>query len=119
LDLIGRVDVHALSHITGGGLAANLARVLPDSVSVRVDRGTWELPPIFSLVQDVGGLAASDIEEALNIGVGMVALVPADAAEAAIGVMGGYGIDAWVAGEVAGAGEFGPGATVTLEGAHR
>ena len=119
LDLLDQVEVHALSHITGGGLASNLARVVPDSVSVRVDRGTWELPPIFSLVQAVGDLAQADIEEALNIGVGMVALVPADSADAAIQALGQHGIDAWPAGDVADAGAYGDGGTVALDGSHR
>jgi phosphoribosylformylglycinamidine cyclo-ligase len=118
LDLIARTDVHALSHITGGGLAANLARVLPTDVHVTIDRASWALPAIFGLVQEVGGLAQSDLEEALNIGVGMVALVPADAADAALGVLAEHQIAAWVAGEVAAAQpDSGPG-TVQLTGSH-
>jgi phosphoribosylformylglycinamidine cyclo-ligase len=119
LDLLDRVEVHALSHITGGGLAANLARVVPDSVSVRVDRSTWELPPIFSLVQGVGSLAQSDIEEALNIGVGMVALVPADSVDSTVRALDQHGIHAWPAGDVAEAGAHGNGGTVVLDGSHR
>ena len=119
LDLIARTEVHALSHITGGGLAANLARVLPAEVHVTVDRGTWQLPAIFGLVREVGRLAQSDVEEALNIGVGMVALVPGDAADAAIGVLAEHKIEAWVAGEVS-ADESGSDAgTVGLVGDHR
>ena len=118
LDLIRRVEVHALSHITGGGLAANLARVVPETVSVRVDRSTWSLPPVFSLVRDVGGLGETDIEEALNIGVGMVALLPAAAADDAIGVLAEHGIRAWAAGEVGPADAHGPGGTVVLDGSH-
>ena len=118
LDLIARAEVHALSHVTGGGLAANLARVLPDDVHVTVDRGTWELPPIFGLVQQVGRLAQPDLEEALNIGVGMVALVPADVADAALRILREHQVDAWVAGEVS-ATEPGSGSgTVGLVGSH-
>ncbi|HJR90440.1 MAG TPA: phosphoribosylformylglycinamidine cyclo-ligase [Aeromicrobium sp.] len=118
LDLIARAEVHALSHVTGGGLAANLARVLPDGVRVTIDRATWELPAIFRLVQDVGNLMQSDVEEALNIGVGMVALVPGDASEAALAVLAEHQIDAWVAGEVTAAEPHsGPG-TVELVGSH-
>lgn len=119
LDLLDRVEVHALSHITGGGLAANLARVVPTTVSVRVDRSTWELPPIFSVVQSVGSLTQRDVEEALNIGVGMVALVPPDAADATVETLAEHGITAWNAGQVAEAGVHGDGGTVTLDGAHR
>jgi phosphoribosylformylglycinamidine cyclo-ligase len=117
LDLIDRVEVHALSHITGGGFAANLARVVPDGVHVTIDRSTWELPPIFGLVQEVGGLAQSDVEEALNIGVGMVALVPEVVADSAMSVLGEHGIDAWVAG-TAGAASGATSGTVELVGEH-
>ena len=118
LDLIARAEVHALSHVTGGGLAANLARVLPADVHVTIDRATWALPPIFGLVQHVGKLPQPDLEEALNIGVGMVALVPADVADSALGILREHGVDAWVAGEVS-ALEPGAGSgTVELVGSH-
>jgi phosphoribosylformylglycinamidine cyclo-ligase len=119
LDLISRTEVHALSHITGGGLAANLERVVPADVNVTVDRSTWVLPPVFGLVQEVGDLAQSDIEEALNIGVGMVALVPANVADAAISVLAEHQVEAWVAGEVSAAESGAPGASVKLVGEHR
>ncbi len=118
LDLARRTDVHAMSHVTGGGLAANLARVVPDDVSVRVDRSTWHRPPIFSLVADVGGVAQDALEEALNIGVGMVALVAPDDADAALRLLDEHGVHAWIAGEVAGPGAHGPGGSVTLSGSH-
>jgi phosphoribosylformylglycinamidine cyclo-ligase len=119
LDLIARTEVHALSHVTGGGLAANLARVLPDDVHVTIDRATWQLPAIFSVVQQAGSLTQSDLEEALNIGVGMVALVPADVADAALDILRENHVDAWVAGEVS-ATEPGSGSgTVGLVGEHR
>jgi phosphoribosylformylglycinamidine cyclo-ligase len=119
LDLAARTEVHAMSHITGGGLAANLARVVPDDVSVRVDRSTWTLPPVFSLVADVGDIAQPDLEQALNIGVGMVALVAPESADDALRLLGEHGVDAWVAGDVAAAGVHGPGGSVTVSGAHR
>ncbi len=118
LDLAARTDVHAMSHITGGGLAANLARVVPDDVSVRVDRSTWTRPPVFSLVADVGGVAEADLEEALNIGVGMVALVGPDDADAAVRLLAEHDVRAWIAGDVAAAGAHGEGGTVTLTGTH-
>src|SRR3954463_6941095 len=66
---------HAMSHITGGGLAANLERVLPAEVTVTLDRGTWTPQPVFGLVGEVGGVARDDLERTLNLGVGMVAVV--------------------------------------------
>nr|WP_255657951.1 phosphoribosylformylglycinamidine cyclo-ligase [Aeromicrobium sp. Leaf350] len=110
--------VHAMSHITGGGLAANLERVVPESVSVRVDRATWSPDPIFDLVAQLGEVERPALEQALNVGVGMVALVEPDAADAAVRLLQEHGIDAWVAGEVAEAGVHGPGGSVTVVGEH-
>lgn len=117
LDLIDAVEVHAMSHITGGGLANNLARVLPEDVHVTIDRATWQPAPIFSLVQQVGGISVPDIEATLNMGVGMVALLPAGDADVARARLADAGIDAWVMGEVTAAAEGNAG--VTLVGEHR
>ncbi len=114
LALAEEVEVHAMSHITGGGLAANLARVLPDSVSVRMDRSTWTPQPIFGLVGSVGGVAQEDLDLALNMGVGMVAIVAPDSADAAVRLLAERGVDAWIAGDAAGAGVHGDGGTVNL-----
>ncbi|MET3962273.1 phosphoribosylformylglycinamidine cyclo-ligase [Marmoricola sp. OAE513] len=103
LDLARGTGTHAMSHITGGGLAANLERVLPPEVTVTLDRSTWSLPPIFSLVAETGNVERPDLEKTLNCGVGMVALTPADDVDAAIEILAGYGIEAWVAGAVAAA----------------
>ncbi|MBA8792452.1 phosphoribosylformylglycinamidine cyclo-ligase [Friedmanniella endophytica] len=100
LALIRAVEVHAMSHVTGGGLANNLARVLPSGVEVVLDRASWTPAPIFGLVQQVGGVSRADLEATLNLGVGMVALLPADAADAAVALLGERGLSAWVAGEV-------------------
>src|SRR5699024_2285061 len=70
LALIDAVEVHAMSHVTGGGLANNLARVLPSGVSARVDRASWRPAPVFGLVQEVGSVTQADIEATLNMGVG-------------------------------------------------
>lgn len=113
LELADRTGVHAMAHITGGGLAANLERVMPEELGATLDRGTWTPQPIFDVVRQVGSLPQADLEATLNCGVGMVALLPADDVDAAVGVLAGHGIDAWVAGEV-GAGE----GRVTLTGQH-
>ena len=115
LDLAAQTEVHAMSHVTGGGLAANLERVMPVEVSATLDRGTWTLPPVFSLVAEVGAVSRDDLEATLNCGVGMVALVPPDAADRAIAVLEGHGVPAWVAGEVSPGGE----GRVRLTGDHR
>ncbi|WP_084075338.1 phosphoribosylformylglycinamidine cyclo-ligase [Demequina sp. NBRC 110052] len=92
--------LHAFSHVTGGGLAANVARVMPAGLAARVDRGSWELPPVFSTVQAAGSVPWNDLESTLNMGVGMVALVAAEDADAVIGSCAASGVDAWVLGDV-------------------
>ncbi|GAA2086387.1 phosphoribosylformylglycinamidine cyclo-ligase [Aeromicrobium tamlense] len=114
LALADGVEVHAMSHITGGGLAANLERVLPDTVSVRLDRSSWTPAPVFTLVGELGGVSQADLDQALNMGVGMVAIVAQDAADAAVSLLSDQGVDAWIAGEVAAADVHGKGGSVTL-----
>jgi len=92
---------HAMSHVTGGGLAANLERVLPPELTVTVDRSSWSLPPVFGLVQQTGSVALEDLERTLNCGVGMVALAAPDDADRAVALLAEHDVDAWVAGTVA------------------
>lgn len=114
LDLADTVEVHAMSHVTGGGLANNLTRVLPETVSATVDRSTWRPAPIFELVQEVGQVSRPDIEATLNMGVGMVAVVAEADTDRAVEHLTGRGIGAWVLGEVSDA----PGGAVTMVGDH-
>ncbi len=100
LDLAAAHEVHAYAHVTGGGLAGNLARVLPAGVRAVVDRATWTPPAVFALVREVGGVRPSELERTLNMGVGMVAVVPAPAAAAAVAFLTGRGQPAWVLGTV-------------------
>jgi phosphoribosylformylglycinamidine cyclo-ligase len=120
LDLADRLadtsGVHAMSHVTGGGLAANLARVLPVEVAVTIDRSTWTPAPVFDLVRTVGQVDQADLEQTLNCGVGMVAVVAPDDADRAVAALASHDVRAWVAGEVTRA--EGPGGTVDLVGQH-
>jgi phosphoribosylformylglycinamidine cyclo-ligase len=100
LALAAATDVHAFSHVTGGGLTANLARVLPAGVTAEIDRSTWEPAPIFRLIAERGQVAPDEMERTFNLGVGMVAVVAESAAAAAVELLRGRGVDAWVAGEV-------------------
>jgi phosphoribosylformylglycinamidine cyclo-ligase len=114
LALADQGGTHAMSHVTGGGLAANLARVLPVELDATIERGTWVLRPVFDLVRRVGDVPLPDLEQTLNCGVGMVALTEPDAADAAVRVLGEHGIRAWVAGVVTGDGS----GTVSLTGSY-
>jgi phosphoribosylformylglycinamidine cyclo-ligase len=101
LALADGTATHAMSHITGGGLAANLARVMPEELSATIDRSTWTPAPVFDLVRRVGDVAQPDLEQTLNCGVGMVALTPPDDADEAVRLLAEHGVRAWVAGGVA------------------
>ena len=94
------VDVHALSHVTGGGLAANLARVLPPSVHARLDRASWTPPAVFSTIGALGNVPRADLERTLNMGVGFVGVLPSQSVDAASAHLEARGIRTWVMGEV-------------------
>jgi phosphoribosylformylglycinamidine cyclo-ligase len=101
LDLVGSgLEVHALSHVTGGGLAANLARVLPPGLRVDVERGTWSPAPIFGLVGGLGRVPQGDLERTLNMGVGMLAVVPPESVDATVARLQSRDLTAWPCGEV-------------------
>ncbi|WP_370248999.1 phosphoribosylformylglycinamidine cyclo-ligase [Nocardioides sp.] len=100
LDLAAAGGVHAMSHITGGGLAANLARVMPVELRATLERASWTPQPIFDVVAEVGRVERADLEATLNCGVGMVALMTPDAVDAGVATLAEHGIHAWVAGEV-------------------
>jgi phosphoribosylformylglycinamidine cyclo-ligase len=117
LELADRTGVHAMSHITGGGLAANLERVMPVELTATLDRGTWSPQPVFDLVRRVGDVSQEDLEATLNCGVGMVALLPPDDVDEAVRVLAEHDIRAWPAGEVRQAGDA-PGGSVRLTGQH-
>ncbi|MDE3724706.1 phosphoribosylformylglycinamidine cyclo-ligase [Nocardiopsis sp. N85] len=94
------VEVHAYSHITGGGLAANLSRSLPDHVDADLDRSTWTPDPVFGFLAEKGSVSREDMEATFNMGVGMVAIVAAESAERALEVLAERGVPAWRLGTV-------------------
>ncbi len=101
VDLAATVPgLHAFSHVTGGGLAANVARVMPTGLAAYVARDAWELPAIFAVVQAAGGVPWNDLEATLNMGVGMVALVAPEDADRLMEASRRAGVPAWVLGEV-------------------
>jgi phosphoribosylformylglycinamidine cyclo-ligase len=84
LSLIEQVPVHALAHITGGGITENLPRVLPDGISAQVNLDTWGFPKIFEWLQQQGKVSQADMLTTFNCGVGMIVVVPAEQAYAAL-----------------------------------
>lgn len=115
--------IHALSHVTGGGIAANLARVLPRDAWVEVDRSTWSPPPVFRVLADLGDLDLESTEGTWNLGIGFLAVVAPEEADAAASALAEDGIPAWQVGVVRGgtrpAGDFEQGAKGVDGGAVR
>ena len=100
LKLASEVSVHAFAHVTGGGIPGNLVRVLPDRCDAKVRRGDWEEPRIFAEIQRAGDVPAAEMEHVFNLGLGMLAVVPQDAALHALDVVRAEKHDAWVVGEI-------------------
>ena len=83
LNLLQSTPVHALAHITGGGLLENIPRVLPDHTKAVIQTNSWPMPPVFQWLQEAGNIAANEMYRTFNCGIGMVVCVPADQAAAA------------------------------------
>ena len=116
IKLLGE-NLRTFSHITGGGLADNTARVIPDGMSANFDRSTWSLPPELLFMAGEGAVPQSDYERTWNCGVGMIAIVGPDSADLTIKALAARGMQAWVAGSVS---ATTPGAARSaLEGGYR
>jgi len=113
LKLLEQVPVHALAHITGGGLPENLPRVMPENTRAVIDTRSWEFPPVFQWLQQEGQVPAFEMYRTFNCGVGMVIAVPADQVDATLALMEAEGEVAFLMGEIQ-AGEGEP--EVVLEG---
>ena len=97
--LAARGSIKGLVHVTGGGFIENIPRVLPEGLGVEIDRGSWEIPPIFKLMERLGGLSEDELYTTFNMGIGLIAVVsPEDAGLFADGVVigrvkGGEGVE--------------------------
>ncbi len=100
LALTAACEVHAYAHVTGGGLAANLARVLPAGADAVLDRATWRPPAVFGLLAARGGVPPEEMDRVFNMGVGMTAVVARADADRALGTLASRGVPAWVLGEI-------------------
>lgn len=92
--------VHMLSHVTGGGIAANLSRVLPAGAWAEVDRSAWQPQPVFRVLARLGGFGLGQVEDTWNLGIGMVAVVAAGRQDAVLEAFGAAGVDGFVVGTV-------------------
>jgi phosphoribosylformylglycinamidine cyclo-ligase len=92
--------IHAMAHITGGGLPGNLNRALPATLDARVDLGSWTVPALFETLIEAGGVAREEAFRAFNMGVGMVVIAAPSEVDGLIAASQAMGVDAWVLGEV-------------------
>jgi phosphoribosylformylglycinamidine cyclo-ligase len=95
------LPLRAFAHITGGGFLDNIPRVLPRNCDVIIRKGSWDVLPIFRLIAAKGGVPEDDLYQVFNMGIGMVAIVAADKADAALGFIRAQGHKAWLIGEIA------------------
>jgi len=100
LSLLNTLPVHAISHITGGGLLENIPRVLPEHLAAKLDPASWTQPEIFQWLQDQGNIATSEMYRVLNCGVGMVVVISRESSNEAINHLNSCGENAWLIGEV-------------------
>jgi phosphoribosylformylglycinamidine cyclo-ligase len=92
--------LHGLAHITGGGIPGNLVRILPQGCEAVIDSGSWVLPPLFRLMQRAGSVSTTEMRDVFNLGVGLIAALPAADVAAAQTAASGDGVHTWVIGEV-------------------
>jgi phosphoribosylformylglycinamidine cyclo-ligase len=100
LALFDECDALGAAHITGGGLVANVARMLGPGADALLWRGSWPVPPIFDRIADAGPVAPAEMERVFNLGIGMVVAVPPAEVDAALGIARDAGHEAWVIGEI-------------------
>jgi len=100
LALAARCQVRAFAHITGGGLAANMARVLPPDADALLDRGSWSPPPVFGVLAERGSVDSDEMEQVFNMGVGMTAVIAPSDADDAIALLAQRGLVAWPLGAI-------------------
>jgi len=101
LGLMKEVDVHALSHITGGGFWENIPRVLPETAQAVINGESWQWPAIFNWLQENGNITTHEMYRTFNCGVGMIIVVPSDKVEQSITLLTENGENAWHIGEIA------------------
>ena len=101
LKLIDEVGINTVSHITGGGFIENVPRMLPDGLKAVIHKGTWEVLPIFDILQEKGSIPEADMYNTFNMGIGMIVAVDADKAEKAVQVLEEAGEKAYIIGELA------------------
>ncbi|MBE3585704.1 phosphoribosylformylglycinamidine cyclo-ligase [Desulfofundulus thermocisternus] len=102
LPLLEQFDIRGMAHITGGGLTENIPRILPRGTAAVVERRSWPVPPVFSLIQSIGRVAEEEMLRTFNMGLGLVMVVPEEQAGAVLEYLWQRGEKAYLVGEIAG-----------------
>jgi len=100
LQVLKKIEIKAMAHITGGGFYDNIPRVIPEGLQVRIKRGSWPVPRLFKEIQRRGEIADREMFRTLNMGIGLVAVVAKKEAEAAVRLLEKLGEKAYIIGEL-------------------
>ena len=93
-------DIHGLAHITGGGLPGNVPRALPEGLGARLDPDRWRMPSVIRLIGALGGLEDDELRATFNGGLGMIAVLPREAADVAMSALREHGVETTLVGEI-------------------
>lgn len=100
LNLLKEIKISGMCHVTGGGIPGNLPRILPQGVQARVERGSWEVPPVFGFLQEAGGVSEAEMLRTFNMGLGLLLIVPEDEVQEVILRCQAMKERAWLVGEI-------------------
>lgn len=100
LSLLEQIEVHAISHITGGGFWENIPRVLPENAKAVIDGDSWQWPEVFSWLQKAGNVSTHEMYRTFNCGVGLIIVLPPESTEQALSILNAKGESAWVIGKI-------------------
>ena len=100
LELIDKIGINTVSHITGGGFIENVPRMLPENLTAVINKGTWDVLPVFNMMQKLGGLTERDMYNTFNMGIGMICAVNSDKADEAVRILNACGEKAYIIGEL-------------------
>ncbi|MDR5658594.1 phosphoribosylformylglycinamidine cyclo-ligase [Serpentinicella sp. ANB-PHB4] len=100
LEALKSINIDGIVHITGGGFFENIPRVLPDNVDAKIDLGTWDMPPIFNLIQNKGNVELEEMYKTFNMGIGMMLIVDADDVDGTLEILKSEGEQGYIIGEI-------------------
>ena len=100
MNLLRDFPVHGIAHITGGGIPENVIRIVPDRCQVRIRKGSWDIPPVFNWLQKAGNVEEAEMLRTFNCGIGMIVVVPGDAADEVLQRLAGMDEKAFIIGDI-------------------